>query len=73
MTLATGSVSGLAAYFLSLPELDDRLKVNGKTAQNVKDFILEKAYPRIDGEVKVLYNNEKSDLRGNEMFGSVII
>ncbi|KAL8909225.1 MAG: hypothetical protein Q9171_005143 [Xanthocarpia ochracea] len=59
---AAASVSGLAAYFLSLPELSDRLKVDGKTAQNVKDIILEKAYPRIDGEVKVLYNNEKSDL-----------
>lgn len=72
MTLATASVSGLAAYFLSLPELSDRLKVDGKTAQNVKDFILEKAYPRIDGEVKVLYNNEKSDLRDNEMYGVII-
>ncbi|KAL8788732.1 MAG: hypothetical protein Q9213_001546 [Squamulea squamosa] len=60
---ATGSVSGLAAYFLSLPELSDRLKVDGQTAQKVKDFILEKAYSRIDGEVKVLYNNEKSDLK----------
>ncbi|KAL8993004.1 MAG: hypothetical protein Q9169_006662 [Polycauliona sp. 2 TL-2023] len=60
---AAGSVSGLAAYFLSLPELSYQLKKRGKTAHNVKKLILEKAYPRIDGEVKVLYNNEKSDLK----------
>ncbi|KAL9035431.1 MAG: hypothetical protein Q9180_004866, partial [Flavoplaca navasiana] len=55
-SFATASVSGLAAYFLSLPELSERLKRRGKTAQNVKDLILEKAYSRIDGEIKVLYN-----------------
>ncbi|KAL9033289.1 MAG: hypothetical protein Q9180_006025, partial [Flavoplaca navasiana] len=60
---ATASVSGLAAYFLSLPELSERLKRRGKTAQNVKNLILEKAYPRVDGEIKVLYNGEKSDLK----------
>jgi len=54
-------VSGLAAYFLSLPELQDQLQVPGKTAQNVKDYILNKARPRIDGEIKVLYNGENSD------------
>ncbi len=58
---ATGSVSGLAAYFLSIPELQGQLQVTGQTAQKVKDYILEKAYPRIDGEVKVLYNTENSD------------
>ncbi|KAL8880717.1 MAG: hypothetical protein Q9198_001930 [Flavoplaca austrocitrina] len=62
-SFAAASVSGLAAYFLSLPELSERLKHRGKTAQNVKDLILEKAYPRIDGEIKVLYNGEKSDLK----------
>ncbi|KAL8774328.1 MAG: hypothetical protein Q9209_001079 [Squamulea sp. 1 TL-2023] len=60
---ATGSVSGLAAYLLSLLELSDRLKVDGQTAQKVKDFVLEKACSRIDGEVKVLYNNKKSGLK----------
>ncbi len=59
--IATGSVSGLAAYFLSLPELQGQLQVPGKTAQNVKDYVLSKARPRIDGEVKVLYNGESSD------------
>ncbi|KAL8884774.1 MAG: hypothetical protein Q9215_007251 [Flavoplaca cf. flavocitrina] len=62
-SFATASVSGLAAYFLSLPELSERLKRQGKTAQNVKDLILEKAYARTDGEIKVLYNGEKSDLK----------
>ncbi|KAL8829647.1 MAG: hypothetical protein Q9191_001898 [Dirinaria sp. TL-2023a] len=62
-SFSTASVSGLAAYFLSLPELKDELQVEGKTAEKVKEHILKLAYPRIDGEVKVLYNGEKSDLK----------
>ena len=56
-------MSGLAAYFLSLPDLQDELRVDGKTAQKVKEHVMKLAYARIDNDVKVLYNGEKSDLK----------
>jgi hypothetical protein len=66
-SVATALVYGQVAIILAEPAfyLYDPLEIEGKVAKKMKDIIKESAYPRLDGEPSVLYNEVDYDCQSS--------